>query len=273
MLTNLLLNRDINIIWYNLNMNKTITMKSLRNINLIAGFLHLVQAIAVLFLSKTFTLPITGSYLQFNPISQSLEPTSKYLFGLSLPALIALFLFICSGAHFIIGTIYNKRYNKDLKVGVNQARWIEYSLSASVMMLAIALLVGIYDLSSLLMLFVLSGIMNLMGLVMEIHNQTTKKTNWLSYWVGCIAGAVPWIVIAFYMWLGYDNGSKAPDFVYWIFVSIFIFFNCFAVNMALQYKKIGPWKNYLYGERVYIILSLVAKTLLAWQVFAGTLRP
>lgn len=40
--------------------------------------------------------------------------------------------------------------------------------------------------------------------------------------------------------------------------------------MALQYKKVGPC--YLYGEFVYIILSLVAKTLLAWQVFAGTLR-
>jgi hypothetical protein len=43
--------------------------------------------------------------------------------------------------------------------------------------------------------------------------------------------------------------------------------------MVLQYKKIGPWKNYLFGERAYIILSLVAKSLLAWQVFAGTLRP
>jgi hypothetical protein len=43
--------------------------------------------------------------------------------------------------------------------------------------------------------------------------------------------------------------------------------------MFLQYKKIGPWKNYLFGENVYIILSLVSKSLLAWQVFAGTLRP
>lgn len=254
-------------------MSKKITFKSLRNINLIAGGLHLTQAIAVLILSKVYLLPISGSYLKFNPITKGLDPTSKFLFNLSLPALIAVFLFICAIAHFTIATIYNKNYSKDLDLGMNKARWIEYSVSASVMMLAISLLVGIYDISSLLMLFSLSGIMNLMGLVMEVHNQTTKKTNWLSYWVGCIAGIIPWIVIAFYMWLGADNGSKAPTFVYWIFVSIFIFFNCFAVNMVLQYKKIGPWKDYIYGERVYIILSLVAKSLLAWQVFAGTLRP
>jgi len=47
----------------------------------------------------------------------------------------------------------------------------------------------------------------------------------------------------------------------------------FAINMFLQYKKIGPWKNYLFGESMYVLLSLVAKSVLAWQVFAGTLRP
>ncbi|MBC7459398.1 heliorhodopsin HeR [Candidatus Saccharibacteria bacterium] len=254
-------------------MTKKITNKRLRKFNIIAGFLHLGQAIAVLALSKEFLLPISGNFLSFNASTQSLEPATKVLFDLSLPALIAVFLFICSAAHFFIATVYNKQYNEQLSRGINVARWIEYSLSASVMIVAVSLLVGIYDLMSLVMLFALVAVMNLLGLVMEVHNQTTKKTNWLSYWIGCIAGIVPWIVIAFVLWLGADNGSTAPAFVYGIFVSIFIFFNCFAINMVLQYKKVGPWKNYLYGELTYIVLSLVAKSLLAWQVFAGTLRP
>ena len=237
------------------------------------GFLHLAQGIAVLILSKAFTLPISGTYLKFNSATLHLEPTSKFLFDLSLPTLIVIFFFLSSAAHFIIATVYNKNYNKNLVVGINKARWVEYSISASIMMVAISLLVGIYDLSSLIMIFSLTAIMNLMGLVMEVHNQTTEKTNWLSYWVGCFAGIIPWLVVAFYMWLGADNGSAAPNFVYWIFVSIFIFFSIFGLNMVLQYKKIGPWKDYLYGERAYIILSLVAKSLLAWQVFFGTLRP
>ena len=254
-------------------MNKTIDSQRLRKLNIVAGSLHFVQGILVLILSKNFTLPISGSYLKFNSITQSLVPTTKILFNLSLPLLIAVFLFICAAAHFTIATIYNKQYNSQLKRGINAARWIEYSLSASVMIVGIALMVGIYDFMSLVMLFALVAIMNLLGLIMEIHNQTTKKTNWISYLVGCLAGLVPWVVIAFCLWLGANNGSSAPTFVYWIFVSIFIFFNCFAVNMVLQYKKVGPWKNYLYGELIYIILSLVAKSLLAWQVFAGTLRP
>ena len=254
-------------------MSKTITTTKLRNFNLVMGFLHLGQGIAVLILSKIFTLPISGSYLKFNYATQALEPATVTLFNLSLPMLIAIFLFISATFHFIIATICNKQYNKDLTKGMNRFRWIEYSISASIMMVAIALLVGIYDLGSLIMIFALTSAMNLMGLVMEVHNQTTPKTNWLSFWIGCIAGAIPWVVIAIYFWISADQGSKPPTFVYWIFVSIFIFFNCFAVNMVLQYKKLGNWKKYIYGERAYIILSLVAKSLLAWQVFAGTLRP
>ncbi len=254
-------------------MSKKITTKGLRKFNLIMAGMHATQAVAVLFLSKNFSLPISGSFLQFNADTQSLSPTTTPLFNLSLPLLIVVFFAFSAVAHLFIATIYNKTYNANLKKGINKARWIEYAFSSSTMIVAISLLVGIYDASSLVLLFGLTAIMNLCGLVMEVHNQTTTKTNWLSYWIGCLAGALPWLVIALYLWLGAANGSSAPTFVYWIFVSIFIFFNCFALNMVLQYKKIGRWNNYLYGERAYIVLSLIAKSILAWQVFAGTLRP
>ncbi len=254
-------------------MSNKISKLGLQKFNIIMGLFHFVQGVLLIVLSNNYTLPISASFLRFNELTLKLEPTTKVLFNLSLPMLIAVFFFLSAGFHFVIATVYNKEYNKDLTSGINKFRWIEYSISASIMMVSIALLVGVYDIMSLLMIFALTSVMNLMGLVMEIHNQTTKKTNWLSFWIGSAAGLIPWVVIAFYFWLSADNGKPAPDFVYWIFVSIFIFFNAFAVNMVLQYKKVGPWKDYLYGERAYIILSLVAKSLLAWQVFAGTLRP
>lgn len=250
-----------------------ITTKGLRTFNLIMAAFHGLQGVIILSISRAFDVPITGSFLQFNDATRTLEPATTHLFDLSVPVLVTSFFLLSAIAHLIIATVYNKQYNNDLAKGINTVRWIEYAISASIMMVAIAVLVGVYDFTNLLMIFVLIAIMNLLGLMMEVHNQTTKKTNWLSYWVGCFAGIVPWLVIGFYFWLSADQGSAPPAFVYWIFVSIFIFFSCFAVNMVLQYKKIGPWKNYLYGERAYIILSLVAKTLLAWQVFAGTLQP
>jgi len=123
-------------------------------------------------------------------------------------------------------------------------------------------------------IFGVNAMMNFFGIMMELHNQTTKKTNWTSFIFGCIAGIVPWIVIIMYV-IGaiQSSGAEPPGFVYAIIASIFVFFNIFAVNMFLQYKKVGRWQDYLFGERMYIILSLTAKTALAWQIFAGTLAP
>ena len=62
-----------------------------------------------------------------------------------------------------------------------------------------------------------------------------------------------------------------PIFVYGIFVSLFVLFNGFAINMWLHYRGVGRWGDPLFAERSYIVLSFVAKTALAWQVYAGAL--
>ena len=69
------------------------------------------------------------------------------------------------------------------------------------------------------------------------------------------------------------GAADPPAFVYAIFASLFVFLNVFAINMLLQFRRVGPWRKYLFGERVSMLLSLFAKSALAWQVFAGTLQP
>ena len=141
------------------------------------------------------------------------------------------------------------------------------------MIVVIAALCGIYELSSILLIFSLNATMNLFGLMMELHNQTTQKTDWTSYIFGCFAGFIPWVVIGIYFFGSvFLAGEDFPKFVIGIFVSLAVFFNIFALNMVMQYRKKGKWVDYLFGEKVYIILSLTAKSALAWQVFAGTLR-
>lgn len=259
---------------------KKITMAGLHRWNVGLGTLHAVQGIAIILLAGVSKLPVTTNYLTNDTLAAQaaghvvLVPATRHLFDVNLAYLVAAFFFMSAFAHFIIATRYRKTYEADLKKGINKARWIEYGISASTMMVAIALLTGVYDISSLGMIFGLILVMNLMGLVMEIHNQTTKKTNWLSYKIGCVAGIIPWLVIAVYVKGTIIYGdSRIPTFVYWIYASMFILFSTFAVNMYLQYKKTGKWADYLYGERGYMILSLVAKSLLAWQIFFGTLRP
>jgi hypothetical protein len=84
------------------------------------------------------------------------------------------------------------------------------------------------------------------------------------------AREVPWVAIGIYLFAP-GASNHAPGFVYGIYFSLFAFFNCFAAVQYLQYKRVGKFTNYLVGERLYITLSFVAKSLLAWQVFAATL--
>ncbi len=255
------------------------TLQKLRKWNLIAAGLHFVQGVAVLAFSGSTTFPITTNYLTLDKLQSTsgspvLTPATRHLFDINLAYLVAAFFFMSAIAHVVIATVYRNSYENNLQKGINKGRWIEYSFSASTMIVAIAVIAGIYDLSTLLMMFGLIAIMNLTGLIMEVHNHGAKNINWLSYIVGCFAGILPWIVYVIYVaGSGIYGGAQPPTFVYWILVSIFLLFNCFAINMYLQYKKIGKWADYMYGEKVYIVLSFVAKSLLAWQVFFGALRP
>lgn len=251
-------------------------MKDLKKLNLYMAMAHGVQALILLLISSDFSRTITTSYLKFDEASQGLVSTSRDLFEFKFVLGVAGFSLLSMLFHLLIATIWHKKYLSNLKKGLNKYRWIEYSLSASLMIFLIGILSGIYDFSTLILMFGATAIMNLLGLVMEVHNQTTKKTNWLSYWIGVLAGILPWLVIAIYFWgsaTAPDVSSGPPNFVYFIWGSIFIFFNSFAINMVLQYKKIGKWSNYLYGEKVYIWLSLGAKSALVWQIYAGTLQP
>lgn len=252
------------------------TFKRLRIFNALMAPLHFAQGVLMLLLSTDFSLPVTTSFLRFDDATEKLVEDPNTLGDLRLAPLVAAFLFISGAAHLLLTLpSINGWYNRNLARGINYARWLEYSVSASLMIVVIAMLTGIYDLGSLIMLFALNATMISFGLVMEVQNKglDRDRVNWTPFWIGSAVGAVPWIIIALYLAApATRSAGDVPTFVYAIFGSLFVFFNVFAINMFLQYRKVGRWRDYLHGERSYILLSLTAKSALAWQVFFGTLR-
>lgn len=250
-------------------------IQKLRGFNLIMGFLHLIQGIFMIVISNDTTYPVYTNYLNYdNVLTSGVVPDPKVLFEVPFGIAVAIFLLLSAVAHFALGTFAYKWYSENLRKGMNPARFYEYALSSSLMVVLIGMLNGVWDFYALILMFGVNAMMNLFGIVMEKHNQTTKKTDWTAFVFGTFAGVFPWIaIVGTFIGTLSRSDAKPPDFVYFILPTIFVFFNIFAVNMVLQYKKVGKWKNYLYGERMYIILSLLAKTALAWQIFAGTLAP
>ena len=253
-------------------MAKTTSTQRLRTVNIFAGILHLTQMIAVLALSNDFSLPLTATYMSGPPGSTFSAPVT--LFETPVGLAVAIFLGLSALAHFIVvSPKFFPRYIAGLAAHRNFFRWVEYSISSSVMIVLIAQVTGISDITSLIAIFGVNASMILFGWLQEKYEEPGNG-GWVPFIFGCITGIVPWIALAFYVFaIGGAGENNAPTFVYFVVLTIFLFFNSFALVQWLQYKKVGKWSNYLVGERTYITLSLIAKSALAWQIFANTLIP
>lgn len=247
--------------------------------NLILAGLHFTQFVAMLVISfardPLVSAPVTSSYLAFDPATRTLVDSQRQIFELPIGPTVAAFFLLSAIAHFVVAVPARTWYEARLARGQNPARWVEYAFSSSLMIVVIASLSGIREVGTLIAVFGANAGMILFGWSMEAANEGRERPQWLHYIFGCIMGAVPWLVIGASLLTAATapDAAAIPAFVIAIYVSLFISFNVFAFNMVAQYARIGSWRDYLYGERVYMILSLVAKSLLAWQVFSGTLRP
>lgn len=249
----------------------------LRNYNLVAGTLHLIQAAVfgyfLTMLDRQVTFATTVDYMT-GPPGSPLPPERVVLFDVNLGAGVVAFLFLSAFFHFLISSpMFFGRYSNGLKQNHNYFRWVEYSLSSSIMIWLIAQLTGISDFSALVGIFAVNASMIFFGALQEKY-ETPGNGKGLPFIMGSITGIVPWILIGIYtLQPGSTNAAEVPGFVIGIIISLFVFFNTFAINQALQYKQVGKWASYLQGERSYITLSLVAKSALAWQVFSGAIIP
>lgn len=246
--------------------------QQLQTFNRIAGLTHLIQGVTLAFiLNAETTIPVITRF--FDETSDGVMPVSKTLFEFPIALIAPIFLLLSAFAHLLISSpMYVRRYEQNIQAGINPARWWEYAMSSSLMLVVLLMLGGLIELSSIVFIFFLNFIMNLMGLMMEKYNQLTEKTSWLPFNIGVLAGIVPWIMGGLYFWVSTNNiADSIPVYAQFGFLLTFLFFNSFAINMWLQYKKIGKWKVYAYGEKSYIVLSLVSKSALGWIIVLGTL--
>lgn len=244
----------------------------LRLWNRLASSLHFVQFITILALAsrvdrfKDFQLPVTYSYYTLG--LEGLQPATGS-FGMAAIAPFICLFFLLSAVSQLLTTVgaCNRIYVADLDRGVNRFRWYEYSLTGSIMLCVVASLVGITDLCSLINIFVLNTCMNLFGLYMEFDNIGAEKSgiSWYPFLYYCIAAFAPKVSI----FTSLVQSQSVPSFVYAVFVTYLIMSSLSAFNALLSFVKCGPWKEYRFSEFVYILLSVVAKSMMGWLVFGG----
>lgn len=242
-------------------------LRGLRRWNLALAVLHAAQGIAVLVLGNGFSITVTSTFPQGPPGTATPAPDS--LVDVAIGPAVAVFLFLAAIDHLLTATAARGVYERDLRGGINRFRWVEYSVSATIMIVLIGFYFGLTDITTVVAVAGANIAMILFGWLQERMNPPGRdSTTMLPFWFGTVAGAAPWVAIVVNF---VGAGSGVPGFVVGIFVSLLIFFSTFAVNQFLQYRGVGPWRDYAFGEKTYLVLSLIAKSLLAWQIFGGSL--
>ena len=234
----------------------------LRRLNVVVGSVHALQAVVLLAIATAASLPITGSFLVGPPGAGTTAPRASAACGSTGWSRRSCLLAAVDHLTLSVGRP-RRWYEANVARGINPARWVEYSVSASLMVALIAMLAGVRELVALIALFGVNAAMILFGLVQEQTNADRDEVDWRPFIYGCVIGAVPWIAIAAQLMISATDGDGVPGFVVAIFISLFLLFNTFAVNMWLQYRGRGRWAAPEFAERVYLVLSLVAKSALA----------
>ncbi len=242
--------------------------RRLRALNVAAFVFLAAEGLYMLAASNALALPVTAVFLRDDPVRVIRPTLPETVFSLRIGPAVACFLLLAAIDHALVAAPGMHRwYERCLDRHANYARWIEYSVSASIMIVLIGLFVGIRDLAAVTAMFATNTAMILFGLLME-RQQRPGTADWSAFWFGSLVGAVPWALIVVYL----VQPPTVPSFVYAITVVQFVLFFSFAVNMTLQYAQVGWWRDYVHGEVTYIVLSLTAKSLLAWLIFANVLR-
>lgn len=161
-------------------------------------------------------------------------------------------------------------YMRQIQTRQNIMRWMEYSITAPVMILCIAIIEGQNDFLVLFLLMACTNVLMYLGLLTEINRQNV--TGLISHFLGWILYLATWFCVTFNFYFSLNEASQKPPSrvkpwivaTYWTMV---ILFGCFGIVQVVD--VFGDIKNYARIEFAYTMLSLISKTLLGifvWRI-------
>ena len=120
--------------------------RRLRAFNIAVGVLLAAETAYMLLASNDLALPVTASYLRTDPVAVTGVTLPQVVFSLRIGPAVAVFLALAAVDHLLVASPgVHGWYERGLSRRANYARWIEYSVSASGMIVLIGLFAGIRD--------------------------------------------------------------------------------------------------------------------------------
>ncbi len=258
------------------------SVESLRKWNVWLAVLYAVQAVGVLVVGSTQLAPLTTSFLTIDSLlstttgSVVLAPASHHLFDINILYITFAVLAVLAAMHASQAMWLRARYESQLKEGYNNLRWAAYGLTASLTFIILAMMVGMSDVSTLLLLLVLSVVLHtLCAWAERVAGQRgrVKNSAGFGFVLLVLCGLAMWSVVGIYLAGAsvYGAGHISAR-VYWLALTAGLTAFSFALSLWSQLAKPRAGQDYRFSERRYLILTFVTTSLLMWQIVAGTIQ-
>jgi hypothetical protein len=179
--------------------------------------------------------------------------------------------------HIQYATIANEMRGHEIPRLVHWLRFVEYSCSASVMLVGIALLTGITDVNELVCIFTLCAVTQLLGLLCELNMHTDQHYQAvLAHVAGWLTFVISYGTIASHYLTSIYTTTRQDQLVPWwvhlIIISMSIMFSMFGFVQVARILLPDLCTAYV-AENLYVVMSLLTKTALGWMILGIALRP
>jgi len=249
--------------------------QTLRKWNLGVAAAYAAQAVAVAVVGSKLTEAITVRYLAVDQLSteansrQMVAGAMRHFVDVRASWIVAGILALFAVAYLFMATKGRKSYDASLAHGVNKSRWITFGLGGGAMLATLALLSGLNDIATLAFIWFSVFAASILGLAVELLGVNRSGLHRLLAVLGGVAAVLPWLVLAKSIAAGLMYGGHVPSQLWAIYSSMFVFTAAFVIATLFRWRKLGQWGNTLYTEKMYLLLTLVMASALAWQVAAG----
>lgn len=265
------------------NFQEVPSLDRLQKWNIWLAGLYGLQAIAVLVVGSAQLAPLTSTFLTVDSLRSTasgslvLAPATHHLFDLNLLYVAFGLMAVLAAIYVSQATWYRGRYEAELQRGFNTTRWVGYGVTASFIFVVLAIWSGVYDITTLLVLLVLGALLHTMCLWAERTigqgGKHSKNSAWLGFGLVWLAGIGMWLVVLVAL-LGANvyGAGHIPNRVYWLAATSALTALAFAVGLLRQLQNPKTGQRYRLTEQRFMVLKLVASTLLVWQIVAGTMH-
>lgn len=252
---------------------------SLRKWNLWMGLLLALQGIAIIIIGTSRSYPITTNYLAVDTLASEASGgpvASRHLFDMPFAWMVGVVLVLFAVGY--LAALWRRGwYEERLGIGLNDLRWLIFGVGGGALLMAVGLLSGIYEVAMLLALFafMVAGCLGVMaaGIIRRQAGDIETPVSHLVCGVGTALIVAPLVLIAITAGGAWLYGGTVPGFVTWIYTSMLLFVLAIGLVTHFRIVKRGTWADAFNVERAFMVLGFLGASVVAWQMFAGTLLP